>query len=363
VRFEDGRGNRPVPLEEELALKLAAPVYRSGVRDERLMDLTFSVAATEGVVAPAQSVCLAARPAKWCDGDVRGFSGDLFYDPSFKDGGSELPSERVQGKVVLLWRGGGCTFAEKEARARASGATAMLVIQGEGEPICMTATRAAPGSEPSLPAAMLSRQDGERLVGLMGLAGLSLTAARPRAQRDVPPNRPCAMTADATDALWIGYLHAHLSDERLAADVQDFLGRHLRPAGLQLWGRPEDGATEVRIVRGKFTQAKVALPAPVSREEVQALNSKAFVEGGVERTVTVDDAHGSPDQRCPRSIARYCRGSNLRFVDPCWCKHQELPTARASFTLDDVPLETAQGCGWRGCRLWSAGRRGTARCP
>merc|ERR1719188_1105043 len=68
-----------------------------------------------------------------------------------------------------------------------------------------------------------------------------------------------------------------------------------------------------------------------------------FVEGGVERTVTVDDAHGSPDQRCPRSIARYCRGSNLRYVDPCWCKHPELPTARASFTMDDVTLDSAKG--------------------
>lgn len=344
VRFEDGRGSRPAPGEGELALKLAAPVYRSGVRDERLVDLTFSIAASEGVVASGQSVCLGARPAKWCDGDARGFCGDLFYDTSFRHGVGELPSERVQGKVVLLWRGGGCTFAEKEARARASGATAMLVIQGEeGEPICMTATRASPGSEPSLPAAMLSRQDGERLVGLMGLAALSLTTARPRGQRDVPPNRPCAMTAGATDALWIGYLHAHLSDERLAADVRSFLDRHLPPRARSDGGRQEDAVPEIRIVRGKFTQAKVVLVAPVSKEEVQALNSKAFVEGGVERTVTVDDAHGSPDQRCPRSIARYCRGSNLRFVDPCWCKHQELPTARASFTLDDVPLESAKG--------------------
>jgi len=343
VRFEDGRGSRPPPGEGELALKLAAPVYRSGVRDERLVDLAFSVAATKGVVESGQSVCLGARPAKWCDGDARGFCGDVLYDPSNEHGARELPPESAQGRVVLFWRGGGCTFAEKEARARAGGAAAMLVVQCEGEAICMTATRAAPGSEPSLPAAMLSRQDGERLVGLVGLARLSLTAARPRGQRDVPPNRPCAMTAGATDALWIGYLHAHLSDERLAADVRSFLDQHLLPRARAGACRPEGAVQEVRIVRGKFTQAKVALLEPVSQEEVRTLNSKAFVEGGVERTVTVDDAHGSPGQNCPRSIARYCRGGNLRFVDPCWCKHQELSTARASFTMDDVPLESAKG--------------------
>jgi len=61
------------------------------------------------------------------------------------------------------------------------------------------------------------------------------------------------------------------------------------------------------------------------------------------RTVTVDDAHGSPGQKCPRSIAGYCRGSNLRFVDPCWCDHRAPPTARATFSADHISLESAKG--------------------
>jgi len=99
----------------------------------------------------------------------------------------------------------------------------------------------------------------------------------------------------------------------------------------------------VRIVRGKFTQAKVALQQAISRTEVLALNSKPFVECGQERAITVDDAHGSPGQRCPRSVARYCRGQNLRFVDPCWCDHDALPTKAASYTLQSVDLRSAKG--------------------
>jgi hypothetical protein len=81
----------------------------------------------------------------------------------------------------------------------------------------------------------------------------------------------------------------------------------------------------------------------VSREQVQDLNGKLFVECGSRRTVTVDDAHGSPGQRCPRSIAGYCRGRNLRFVDPCWCSHAQLPTVRAVFSLNEISLESAKG--------------------
>jgi hypothetical protein len=67
----------------------------------------------------------------------------------------------------------------------------------------------------------------------------------------------------------------------------------------------------VQIVRGKFTQAKVRLARPMSREQVLALNrsdlAEPFEEAGVVRQITVDDAHGSPGQRCPRTIANFCR--------------------------------------------------------
>jgi hypothetical protein len=152
------------------------------------------------------------------------------------------------------------------------------------------------------------------------------------------------MTAETTDALWLGYLHPHFSDEQLASDVRQFLGAYLLDVPL----------AEVRIVRGKFTQAKVALKLAASKEDVHALSLKPFVECGVERTLTVDDAHGSPDQRCRRTIARYCRGRNLRFVDPCWCQHDALPTARAQYFLSDIDLESAKGDELRSAFMSSA---------
>jgi len=68
-----------------------------------------------------------------------------------------------------------------------------------------------------------------------------------------------------------------------------------------------------------------------------------FVEAGVKRTITVDDAHGSPGQKCRRSVAEYCRGRNLRFVDPCWCDHSSVATASASYTLTAIDLGSARG--------------------
>mmetsp|Transcript_73827 Transcript_73827/g.213624 ORF Transcript_73827/g.213624 Transcript_73827/m.213624 type:complete len:387 (+) Transcript_73827:1169-2329(+) len=141
------------------------------------------------------------------------------------------------------------------------------------------------------------------------------------------------MSAAATDALWLGYLHEHFADEQLAGDVRRFLEQHL----------PGAKGAAVRIVRGKFTQAKVKLASEATRAEVLALNDRPFVECGVSRSVTVDDAHGSQGQQCPRSIAGYCRGRNLRFVDPCWCEHRALPTASATYRLEEIDLGSAKG--------------------
>lgn len=152
------------------------------------------------------------------------------------------------------------------------------------------------------------------------------------------------MTAETTDALWLGFLHAHFADSQLAADVRRFLEEQC----------PSQADMTVRIVRGKFTQAKVALKRSLSRHTVLALNSQPFTECGTVRTLTVDDAHGSPGQRCPRNIAGYCRGRNLRFVDPCWCNHEPLPTASASFTLVSVDLDGAKGDEIRSAFLQSA---------
>merc|ERR1712232_1440086 len=55
------------------------------------------------------------------------------------------------------------------------------------------------------------------------------------------------------------------------------------------------------------------------------------------------DAHGSPEQKCPRWIAGYCRGQNLRFTHPCWCFHPERATQGARYCLEDIDLSSAKG--------------------
>merc|ERR1719401_3288361 len=90
-------------------------------------------------------------------------------------------------------------------------------------------------------------------------------------------------------------------------------------------------------------KAHAILSIPMPRELVHALNTLPFTEGGVERTVCVEDAHGSPEQKCPKWIAGYCRGQNLRFTHPCWCSHPERETKDATYHLDIIDLSSAKG--------------------
>lgn len=151
----------------------------------------------------------------------------------------------------------------------------------------------------------------------------------------IPANRPCAMTSASTDFLWMGYLHHHHSDKQLEEDVASFLKNHLPAEHVDKW--------QICIVRGKYTQAKVRLQVPLAREIVGKLNEVSFVEAGTRRTITVDDAHGSPGQKCPRAVAQFCRGRNLRYLDPCWCDHTVSPTASATYSLTPIDLCSARG--------------------
>lgn len=163
----------------------------------------------------------------------------------------------------------------------------------------------------------------------------------------VPANRPCCMTAATTDLLWIGYLRPDLSDKELEEDVMTFLRLHAP----KVFGDEEElnvqcqpcSPLRLQIVRGKFSQAKVRLAVPVDQATVRALNNSTFTEGGETRTVTVDDCHGSKGQKCTRYIANYCRGRNLRYVDPCRCDHERLPTWAASYNLVPIDLGSAKG--------------------
>jgi len=68
-----------------------------------------------------------------------------------------------------------------------------------------------------------------------------------------------------------------------------------------------------------------------------------FKENGVEHLICVEDMEGSPEQKCPKWIANYCRGQNLRFTQPCWCWHPRQATDSATYRLEDVDLQGAKG--------------------
>lgn len=154
--------------------------------------------------------------------------------------------------------------------------------------------------------------------------------------KPVMHQRPCLMSRDYASVLWMGFFHGNFSDKTLAKDVQSFFERYA-PGHI-------DGMV-IQIVKGHYKKAHVVLQRHIPRELVHSLNRKQFVEGGKARVVGVciDDAHGSPEQRCPKFIAGYCRGQNLRFTQPCWCKHEARPTARASYHLSSIELESAKG--------------------
>jgi hypothetical protein len=150
----------------------------------------------------------------------------------------------------------------------------------------------------------------------------------------VPPPRPCLMSRPTATVLWMGLFHSHISDEQLQQDVRRFLGKYAAPyvAGMK-----------VQIASTHFKKAHAVLEIPIPRNLVHKLNTLPFTEGGQEHRICIEDAHGSPEQKCPKSIAGYCRGQNLRHTHPCWCHHEPRKTEHAKFHLKMVCLDSAKG--------------------
>lgn len=151
--------------------------------------------------------------------------------------------------------------------------------------------------------------------------------------KPVPRQRKCCMSNPFTTVLWMGFLHGHLSDESLKDDVRRFIMHHAR--------NYMEGMT-IQIIKGHFKKAIVVLETPIPRDLVHKLNQVDFVEDGLARTIAVDDAHGSPGQDCPKFIAGYCRGQNLRFTHPCWCSHPPRVTNKAQYHLKPISLDSAK---------------------
>jgi hypothetical protein len=85
------------------------------------------------------------------------------------------------------------------------------------------------------------------------------------------------------------------------------------------------------------------LSKPIPKDLVHKLNTLPFKENGVEHLICVEDMEGSPEQKCPKWIANYCRGQNLRYTHPCWCWHPRQVTDNARYTLEAIDLEGAKG--------------------
>jgi len=49
------------------------------------------------------------------------------------------------------------------------------------------------------------------------------------------------------------------------------------------------------------------------------------------------------EQDCPKFIAGYCRGQNLRFTHPCWCRHPARKTERAKYEMEEIFVTSAKG--------------------
>jgi len=142
------------------------------------------------------------------------------------------------------------------------------------------------------------------------------------------------MSRQTATVLWMGLMYAHNSDDQLERDVRVFLNHHAPDYTVGM---------KVQIVRGTFKKAHAVLSKPIPRELVHQLNTFLFNENGVEHRICVEDAAGSPAQKCPKFIAKYCRGQNLRFTHPCWCWHPQRATDRAQYTLENIRLDGAKG--------------------
>jgi hypothetical protein len=152
----------------------------------------------------------------------------------------------------------------------------------------------------------------------------------------VPSPRPCLMSRDSARVLWMGMLHAHIEDDVLKRDITAFLQKYAAQY-------TED--MRVQIVKGFFKKAHVILKddCTMPRSVVHRLNKETLMEAGKARLICVEDAHGCPEAKCPKWIAGFCRGQNLRFTHPCWCTHMARPTENARYRLTPVELDGAKG--------------------
>jgi len=151
-------------------------------------------------------------------------------------------------------------------------------------------------------------------------------------RKNVPKPRPCVMTRPSTSALWMGLMSPHVPECDLKEAVRTFLLKHA----------PQYPIKKLQILCTHFAKAHVYFDKELPVSVVKSLNEKPFVCDNATSRLCVDSFYGSPEQECPKWIAGYCRGQNLRFTSPCWCRHKPRPTEGAKYTLTSIPLDGAK---------------------
>jgi len=154
----------------------------------------------------------------------------------------------------------------------------------------------------------------------------------PPERRPLPRPRQCVMTRPWTNALWMGLMSPHIPEADLKAAVRSFLAKYAADYPIK----------KLQIVTTHYSKASVFLQKEIPSRIVHELNSKPFVADNETTNICVDSYYGSPEQKCPKWIAGFCRGQNLRFTNPCWCHHETRPTEGARYTLTQVPLDGAK---------------------
>lgn len=124
------------------------------------------------------------------------------------------------------------------------------------------------------------------------------TTKPPPQRKEVPRPRPCVMTRPSTSALWMGLMSPHIPEDELKEAVRSFLKRYAPAYPIQ----------KLQIVRTHFSKAHVFLEREIPRDVVRQLNDKPFVADGTATRLCIDSFFGSPEQKCPKWIAGYCRG-------------------------------------------------------
>lgn len=155
----------------------------------------------------------------------------------------------------------------------------------------------------------------------------------PEERKPLPRPRPCQMSLPEATALWIGLMPKHVPEETLKRAVSSLLKTHA----------PTYPFEKIQIVSTHFSKAHVHLQRPMPKSVVLSLNTKDMHIGDEIIRVCVDNYHGGPAQQCPKTIAGFCRGRNLRFTCPCWCQHNQPSTAHARFSLQQIDLDGAKG--------------------